>query len=139
MRIVIRFILLIALIFCFSCEKGGFFVNCADCIETEPLKTELKIKFDGGTYPYVTKISVYEGNLEDSVLYTTMEIAGTSTTITTILNKKYTATATYLKSDIEYVTVDSATPRVAYNKDSCDKPCYYVYDNVIDLRLRYVK
>jgi hypothetical protein len=55
------------------------------------------------------------------------------------INKKYTATATYYKSDIKYVAVDSATPRVKYDKNQCDDPCYFVYDRVVDLRLKYTK
>ncbi len=26
---------------------------------------------------------------------------------------------------------------VRYEKDLCEKPCYYVYDNKVDLRIKY--
>lgn len=37
----------------------------------------------------------------------------------------------------KYITTGAARPKVRYDETSCDEPCYYVYDNVIDLRLRY--
>jgi hypothetical protein len=52
------------------------------------------------------------------------------------LNKKYTLTATYNIQDNTYVVVDSATPRVRFDKDKCDDPCYLVYDKKLDLSLK---
>ena len=139
MRIVIRALLLITFVFFFSCEKQGLFVKCSECTEEEPLKAKLEVKLDINYSGAVTVINVYEGNLEDNVLYSTHTVSGTKTTISVGLNKKYTVTASYNKADKYYIAVDSATPRVAYNKDQCDKPCYYVYDNIVDLRLKYTK
>jgi hypothetical protein len=53
------------------------------------------------------------------------------------LNKKYTATAMYYYADNNYVVVDSAFPKVKYEKDQCNDPCYFVYDRVVNLRLHY--
>jgi tartrate dehydratase beta subunit/fumarate hydratase class I family protein len=55
------------------------------------------------------------------------------------VNKKYTVSATYYINGNNYTVVDSATPRIKYNKDECDEPCYYVYNKVIDLRLKYTE
>ncbi len=133
----IKLLLLVTIVF-FSCEDQGFIVKCPDCLADEPVNTDLEIKldFDAGN-PVLVK--VFEGNLEDSVLYNSVNVLASSTTISVTMNKKYTVTATYHIGDNYYTTVDSATPRVRYEKDLCDKPCYFIYDKTIDLRLKYTK
>jgi hypothetical protein len=138
-KIAKKLFLFLILVFCFSCEKQGFFIDCHDCIAKEPLKTNLEIKLDNNFYGFATIIKVYEGNLEDSVLYSSYNASGKSTTITVSINKKYTVTAIYYIPGVYYIAVDSATPRVKYEKDQCNDPCYFVYDRVIDLRVKYTK
>jgi len=94
---------------------------------------------DQANFGFEVQINVYEGNIDDSVLYSSFKTSGTQTTIPVTLNKKYTVTATYYISDNYYIAVDSATPRVRFEKTQCDDPCYYVYDKKIDLRLKYTK
>jgi len=134
-----KILFLIILVISFSCEEQGLFVKCPACTAEEPLKTNLEIKIEPSLYGIATLIKVYEGNLEDSVLYSSYSSSGTSTTIPVTINKKYTVTATYYKPGNYYIAVDSATPRVRYNKEQCDDPCYFVYDRVVDLRLKYTK
>jgi hypothetical protein len=138
MRIIIKVSVLLTLVFCFSCEKEGLIVKCADCLSEEPLKINLDVKLDNTYSGVATIINVYEGNLEDSVLYRTFTTSSTTTTISVTVSKKYTVTATYYYVGNDYyVAVDSATPRVKYEKSQCDNPCYFVYDKDIDLRLKY--
>jgi len=137
MRIIIKASLLFIVVFFFSCEKEGLFVKCADCVADEPEKISLDVKLDINYNGAGTTINVYEVNLEDSVLYRTFNTSGTTTTIQVTVNKKYTVTATYYVPDDYYVAIDSATPRVKYEKSQCKDPCYYVYDKNIDLRLKY--
>jgi hypothetical protein len=138
MRLIVRLFLFVILSFCFSCEEYPIFIKCNDCTETEPVQTSLELKFDVNYNQTPIIIKVYEGDLEDSVLFKTYYVYGTSTTISDItINKKYTVTATYYIPDNYYITVDSALPKVKYVKDLCENPCYYVYDRVIDLRLKY--
>ena len=139
MSITKEIFLFLTLVICFSCEEQGLFVKCPDCTAEEPLKTNLEIKFDRGFNGGATSIKVYEGNLEDSVLYRSFNASGTKTTIQVTINKKYTVTATYYITGGYYISVDSATPRVRYDKEQCDEPCYFVYDRVVDLRLKYTK
>lgn len=139
MKNTIKILLLLTFVFCFSCEEQGLYVKCGDCTADEPLKTNLEVKTDLGNHGYETVINVYEGNLEDSVIYASYKTTGTSTTISVTLNKKYTVTATYYIPDDYYVAIDSATPKVKYEKTQCDDPCYFVYDKIIDLRLKYTR
>ncbi|TAL81282.1 MAG: hypothetical protein EPN88_00610 [Bacteroidetes bacterium] len=133
----INLFLFLILTICFSCEEQGLFVKCPDCTAEEPVKTELVVKLNEGNYGAAILVNVYEGNLEDSVLYSSTNASGTEIKISVTLNKKYTVTAKYYLSDNEYIAVDSATPKVRYDKEQCDDPCYFVYDKVINLRLRH--
>lgn len=138
MRIILKLFLLVILVLSFSCEEQGFFVKCADCTSEEPVNTNLEIKLDLSSNGYYTLINIYEGNLEDSILYTSQQTNITYfLKVRVAINKKYTVTATYFIPDNYYTAIDSATPRVKYEKDQCDDPCYFVYDKVIDLRLKY--
>lgn len=146
MRIARKLLLLAILVFSFSCEEEVTIVNCQDCVSEEPLNTSLEIKFDAGSNGNDTFIKIYEGNLEDSILYSSQQIYSSQQSntfhllnVTVAINKKYTVTATYHIGDNYYTAVDAATPRVKYEKSQCDDPCYFVYDKVIDLRLKYTK
>jgi hypothetical protein len=139
MRKLIKLLLLFTIILFFSCEDQGLVVKCPDCRTDEPKTTDLEVRLDSETFGTPVLIKVFEGNLEDSVLYKSVSISSSSTTISVTMNKKYTVTATYHLNDRYYTAVDSATPIVRYEKDLCDNPCYYVYDRTIDLRLKYTK
>ena len=127
----------LAILLFFSCEDQGLIVKCPDCVSDEPVKTSLDVKLDLNYMGMSVLVNVYEGNLEDSILYYSIGVNAEKTTIPVTLNKKYTLTATYFQPDNYYVTIDAAFPRVRYEKNQCDDPCYFVYDKEIDLRLKY--
>ena len=139
MRIAIKIFPVIAFIFFLACKDQGVIVRCPDCVAEEPMKTILDVKLDSGYSGYVTIIKVYEGNIEDSIIYSSFKTSKSSTTIPVTINKKYSVTATYYLSDNYYVAIDSATPRVKFEKSQCANPCYFIYDNNIDLRLKYTR
>ncbi len=139
MRTLFKIFILFTVVLLFSCEDQGLIVKCPDCRSEEPVQVDLEVKLDSDGSGIPILVKVYEGNLEDSVLYSSVSLLATSTTISVSINKKYTITATYHNGDNYYTAVDSATPRVRYEKDLCDNPCYFVYDRTIDLRLKYTK
>jgi hypothetical protein len=138
MRKTIRIILLLIIIISFSCEKQGLNVNCSDCSVSAPTEANLKVRLDISPIAGSLLITVYEGNLEDSVVFNTVTVYASmkEITIPVPVNKKFTVTALYNISDIRYIAVDSATPRMRYEKNQCNNPCYYIYDTDIDLRLK---
>ena len=139
MKIISKIIPVIAFIFCFSCEDQGLIVKCPDCTKEEPVDAVLEVKLDESPSGNITIVTVYEGNIEDNVIYTTVRTTSPEITIIVIPNKKYTLTALYNKTTEDYIAVDSATPRIKYEKSQCDNLCYFVYDKVLDLRLKYTK
>jgi hypothetical protein len=138
MKIIFRLLIFILLVLVFSCEKD-FVTNCQDCTTEEPVNVELTIYID---YPVSSDknatISIYEGNLEDSILIESYSIQGRDATyFKALINKKYTVTASYSYGDKTYVAVDSTIPRVRFVSDSCKEPCYYVYNKSLNLKLKY--
>jgi hypothetical protein len=138
MENILRLLFFLLLVISFSCEDQLFIIPCSDCKADEPVDAELYAKLDTKYY-YGAQIKIWEGNLEDSILVGSYPNYTNTFTHMVTLNKKYTLTATYYISEDKYIAVDSATPRVKYEKAQCDNPCYYVYDTKCDLRLKYTK
>ncbi len=135
MKSVFRIIILGILVIFFSCEDQGWYTNCSDCTTTEPEKAILVIKLKETESLVV--INVYEGELEDSVLYGSAIYGGSEYNFSVGLNKKYTVKATYSIDGNTYTAVDSATPRVKFTETQCEEACYFVYDKELDLRIKY--
>ena len=93
--------------------------------------------FDPSNLP--TEIRVYEGNLEDSLLLQKITSQNGPIEISVYINKKYTVTATYYNQGMIYTAIDSSTPKTRLESKRCEEPCYYVIDNIVDLRIRYTR
>lgn len=122
----------------FSCESMPI-INCSDCLDSEPLKAEVKVNLDDRVYTNATLV-IYEGDIEDNIVFGTFSYNDRhDITITVPLNKRYTFAATYKYQFVNgtYTAVDTAFPRVRYDESQCENPCYYVYDNKVDLRIKY--
>lgn len=126
------------IVFFFSCEKG-FITNCSDCTETEPVYADIEISIDYQiSSSNNTLISIYEGDLEDGILIKEFSANGRDVTYFEVqINKKYTVKATYNIGTRTYIAIDSVIPKVRYETNDCDQPCYFVYNKSIDLRLKY--
>jgi hypothetical protein len=135
MRKILRTILFLLILISFSCEKQGLIVNCSDCTSNAPTEANLIVRLDTNPSSGLVLISVYEGNIEDGVIFSSVNATTKEISIPVPVNKKYTVTALYYIIDSKYIAVDSATPRVRYEKNQCNNPCYYIYDTDIDLRL----
>ncbi|MGB8492043.1 MAG: hypothetical protein WCE64_13385 [Bacteroidales bacterium] len=136
MKTFLKPVVFLLLTFCFSCEKQGWIVDCSTCVSQEPTSAILEIRTrEIGSSPIV---NVYRGELEDSVLVATLNVSYGQTKMEADLNELYTLTATYFVDGIKYIVVNSVTPGLKYVKDQCDDPCYFVYNNKVDLRLKYL-
>ena len=129
------FSLFLALAIFFSCEENGWIADCSNCTAEEPEMTTLVVKLKDIGIP--VHVNIYEGELEDSVLYDFTDSNVSEYNPAVKLNKRYSLTATYYIEGNTYVAIDAVTPKIKYTKDQCDEPCYYVYDRVADLRLKY--
>ncbi|MBK7713467.1 MAG: hypothetical protein IPJ37_22990 [Bacteroidales bacterium] len=132
----IRILTLLILVFSFSCEDQTFIIECSDCKPDEPVDAELFADLDPD-YFYESLVQIWEGNLEDSILVGSYPAYSRTFTQSVILNKKYTISATYITSKGTFIAVDSATPRVKYEKAQCEEECFYVYDTKCNLKLKY--
>lgn len=138
MRKLLKILFFLVMALSFSCDDQAFIVECSDCTSDEPVTAVLSAKLDPDLY-YGALVQIWEGNLEDSILLGDYTAYSTNFVQEVAISKKYTITATYNEGVDWYVAVDSATPRVKYDKSQCDEPCYFVYDRKCDLRLKYTK
>jgi hypothetical protein len=138
--IIFKPLIFILLAISFSCEElPYYFVNCEDntCTINKPVNTELRIELDKtGT---IVLVDIYEGVVEDSILYDSFYTRSSFIYRTVALNKTYTVTATYIYDDISYVSINSIRPSVRFVRDMCEEPCYHVYNKVVNLRLKYTE
>jgi len=137
MKRILKIFFTVVLAVCFSCEEKGWFADCDDCTVEIPRTTNLFIKVTNTEMSVL--INIYEGELEDSVLYDSANVYNNVDEYTSQVpvNKSYTITATYKIDDDTYTAVDSAFPKVRYTEVQCEEACYYVYDREVDIRLKY--
>lgn len=132
--LIISIYILTALLF--SCEEDSAVIDCNECLFSEPLDVPVIIRVDQPRTAR-TVVYVYSGYLEDDILYGTYDTGLSEIEISLPVNNIYTITATYTIEGKSYTAVDSAYPRVRYSENDCEDPCYYVYDNIVNLRLKY--
>ena len=132
----IRILLFLFLVISFSCEDQTFLIQCSDCTPEEPVTAELLADLDPNYY-YDSLVQIWEGNLEDSILVGSYPAYSKVFSQSVVLNKKYTITATYITHNGTFIAVDSATPRVKYEKAQCEEACFYIYDTKCNLKLKY--
>lgn len=129
-----------AVMLLFSCE-GGSVTDCRECNPGSIGKVTLKLYVrNPEAIPSNPIITLYEGAIEDSLVlrrYTMEDPYAVTIYYDAMLYKNYTASVEFYLSGRKYIMIDAACPQVKYDETSCDEPCYYIYDNVIDLRLRY--
>ncbi len=132
-------IVALTLLLLFSCEKGGL-TDCTKCDTSENYLVQLEIYIRSPDYvPSNPSVTVFEGAIEDSIVLKRISVNESYSYVTfdALLYKDYSASVEFTLDGKKYVTVGAASPKVRYDETTCDQPCYYVYDNVIDLRLRY--
>lgn len=129
----------LALLMLFSCEEGGI-TDCDNCEPGGITQPQLIIYIRNSEYvPANPLVTIYEGAIEDSIVLRRMsvDVSYSYTTYDAVLYKDYTATLEFFLNSVRYVAIGAACPKVRYDESSCEEPCYYLYDNIIDLRLRY--
>ena len=142
MRRFFKYLFILSLAAVFSCDKVDFSadINCDECGKTDPKDAELHITLDAAKGNNTTLVQVYEGLPEDQIISSTHYVSGTDLSVTVNLNVSYTVTAKYqMDNGSCYIAVNSTTPRVKYVPSQCQDPCYLVYDNKLDLTLKYMK
>lgn len=123
-----------------SCEDR-FVTDCRKCTEEGIGDVKLELFLGGSTVnePFYKIVTVYEGAIEDSLILRRFGSEMGYMEIDAMLYKNYTVTLGFSIKGKRYITVDAVCPKVRYDESSCKLPCYYIYDNVADLRLRYDK
>lgn len=120
-----------------SCEEP-LYVPCDQCYEQYPEQVYLEIGLTNPPgNPDMLLITVYEGVIEDNLILYQFSTSSDTYRLEAILYKDYTVTAEYYHDGRKYTAVDTATPSIHFEETACEFSCYYVYNNEVDLRLRY--
>lgn len=131
-RIVAGIVLFLMLSAIFSCEEL-IIVDCNECVSVEPDEAILEIKLAENRQALIT---IYEGTPENNIIFDQFASYGKSVKLSVILNKSYTLTAEYTLGNRKDIAVNSVMPRVKLEEVKCDEPCYFIYDNKVDLTLK---
>jgi hypothetical protein len=129
----------LALLLLFSCEEGTI-TDCNECDPDGVYHPQLTIYIRNSEYePVNPLVTIYEGAIEDSIVLNRINVIESTSYITydAVLYKDYTVTVEFFLNSVKYVAIGAACPKVRYDESTCEQPCYYLYDNIIDLRLRY--
>jgi len=139
MKSAIRLTVICILVILFSCQKSDMSESrCADCFTAEPTTAEIKVSLSPFAYSnYKTTISIYEGYLQDSILFQRFETTSSTWFHTLTINKTYTFVARYYKDGTYYEAINSVTPTVKVEKFWCVSKCYRVIGDHCDLRIKY--
>ncbi|MDR2886408.1 MAG: hypothetical protein LBV26_00135 [Bacteroidales bacterium] len=127
----------LAVMLVMSCEDTGLSTDCSECMSYEPVTARIEVQIDAGN-EHGTLVQFWEGKLEDGIMIDSVRYFSTAVFEKELpLNRLYTITATYVIDGKTYTAVDSATPKTKYDKNSCDEPCYNIYGNTVNLKLKY--
>lgn len=130
--------ILILLMLVFGACEDGYITKCDECKPENMLDVQLKIYVSSEhDSPHVVKI--YEGPIEDGNLLAEVVTYGEYCEYNAMLYKDYSLSYTYVINSVRYTAIDRARPKVRHDENTCDEPCYYVYDNIVDLTLKYTK
>jgi hypothetical protein len=137
--LVITVFILISVLF--SCEEI-IIIDCTECVTNEPSDALLEIQLEEN--PQGALITIYQGNMEDNIILRQFTSFSKVAYQEVPFNKSYTLTAEYTLDKIVYtqdekvyVAVNTVQPRVKYVEEKCTDPCYYTYDQKVNLRLKY--
>ena len=137
MKKTIIYIISVVVLILLSCNEKIIFVTCSECVADEPTTASIELKLEPEASNWVT-VRVYRGNIEDSVLVDTFTSSAAEETYTGDVNTRYTFSAEYFsQTGRRTIAFDTAYPRVKFEDKQCDNPCYFVYDNKVNLRIKY--
>lgn len=122
-----------------SCEDD-IVKDCGECYPDGIETATLIISYRSPDYfPVNPIVKLYEGAVVDGIILAEFSIENPNSYITysAVLYKDYTATLEFTLDGRRYITTAGACPQVGYDDTSCDEPCWFVYNNILDLRLRY--
>lgn len=122
----------------FGCEDMEvLFVDCDECYDENPEVADLTIKFTiNDENPYVRYI-LYSGTY-DSGDTIAIDTSYTSEVVWSLdTDEYYSVKAEYTKGARTIFAVDGNELRTKKDRSSCDRECYIILGDELDVRLKY--
>ncbi|MGE5349585.1 MAG: hypothetical protein ACM3NP_09940 [Actinomycetota bacterium] len=135
----ISIFLTVMILLLFSCEEG-YLTDCTRCYTSEDYNVVLRIDLrDQDRSMENPVLTLYEGPVSDGIIIEKYSIIDPNSLIyyRAILYKDYSATLEFRYNGRQYVSTAGACPKIRYDETTCEEPCWYIYDNILDLSLRY--
>jgi hypothetical protein len=123
-----------------SCEKDIFvYVDCNNCFDTEPSAANVTIDVNSHINGLSNlSVYIYEGDKAEGIaIMEYIDASFSSIDLDLAINRTYTFVAIYTIEGKNYRVVASVRPAVKFTESQCDEACYFVYNNKINLRLKY--
>lgn len=133
----IAVVLMLALLL--SCEES-FVGDCSECYPGGQPPAKLVILYRNPDFvPFNPVVTLYDGAVEDGVVIKKYIIEDVYSYLEedAVYYKNYSATLEFYINGQKYITTAGACPQSGYDRSSCQEPCYFIYGNVLDLRIRY--
>ncbi|MCF8222465.1 MAG: hypothetical protein K9J25_04905 [Bacteroidales bacterium] len=129
-------ILLACMILMTACEEL-YIVDCSQCETTEPTTCLLEIQLgESRSFNIIYDVTIYRGRIEDGVIIENLQTSE-SINYPVALNSEYTVTSTFTVNGKEYTAIDATRPKVDLITDMCEETCYWVYNNNVNLGIKY--
>jgi len=134
---VIILLIAVAILTPSSCENFKLFVDCDKCFTdlSDKYSIELKVTIDKEN-PFVP-ITLYKGKIDDGRIIDSDTIYNTPYyTIEVKFGEYYSAIARYRHKGRVIYAVDGRKLKKKLDESSCDKSCYVISGDELDLRLK---
>ncbi|HNY14594.1 MAG TPA: hypothetical protein PKI12_03575 [Bacteroidales bacterium] len=133
-KILLRAIFFMSASILFSCEEV-LFIDCQKCLGSEPADVYIEVALNHNLEG--VGITIYKGTLENGIIIGNYDTFSKNSFYRVTLNNNYTIVAEYSIKGKTYKAVNTIMPKVTFDEDSCSDPCYYVYNDKVQLRLKY--
>ena len=122
----------------FGCENlETLFVDCDKCYDENPELADLTVKFTiNDENPYVRYI-LYSGTYDSGDIIA-IDTSYTSEVVWSLdTDEYYSVKAEYAKGARTIFVVDGNELRTKKDRSSCDRECYIILGDELDVRLKY--
>lgn len=136
-KIVVSIFVLIVLFAPISCEDFKLFVDCDKCFTNLSDKYNIEYKVTLNKENVAIPVTLYEGDIDNGAIISQDTVrAQPYYTIAVTFGRHYSAVAKYSDGGRVIFAVDGQKLRKKLDESSCDKSCYTIQGDVLDLRLK---
>jgi len=127
----------ISLFFLVSCN-GWFFtdsVDCDNCYSQKPQNADIVVRLTINDSQQAVPIVIYKGKIDGDIVLSVDTAYSNLYYYYAQIGTEYSVSAKYERGDSTIIAVGATTMKTRLTAEACEDACYYIKDNIIDLRL----